>query len=200
MAEQEENDKMPNENDAESFADLHSSIKTRLYELSTDSKVHGFSNIFKTKYSVMRFIWILVIMAAIALCIFLVVSAAREFFEYSTTSRVQLVNQSPSPFPRITVCQSNPFVAADAQQFFTDLFVNSTDPDLEAMSSIFNNQSAYSSRQLYSLFKQYPMYMEYLKAVASDPSLNDTLKQALGFSYSYVNIFGIIFKVLLFSF
>jgi hypothetical protein len=157
-------------------------MSKRFVELSVDSKVHGYSNIFKTKYQLVRVVWICSILIAFSLSFYLIYMGINDYLKYSTTTRIQLLHESPQTFPRITLCQSSPFVWGNsAVSFFSDLLLNSNDENLNALRLIVN-QANVTQRDLYIFFKSNPIYLEYLKAVASDPRLDNFTKQSFGFS------------------
>ena len=81
-------------------------------------------NIARSRNPLQRFIWLLVLMTASALCLYLIVDAVRQYTSYRVTTIVRYHNGHPSIIntllPTITFCPINPFTTDFAFELITN--------------------------------------------------------------------------------
>ena len=81
-------------------------------------------NIARSRNPLQRFIWLLVLMTASALCLYLIVDAVRQYTSYRVTTIVRYHNQHPTvigiSLPTLTFCTINPFTTDFALELITN--------------------------------------------------------------------------------
>lgn len=160
-------------------------LKYRWQELWSSCSFDGFHYIFKEK-GFLRFFWILVVLGAITLSVFLFYGVLEQFFTYSeNTSFEEVLGNDKVDFPTVTICnlnavskkkiEANPYNMTLGQivDFYQDIRTGVYDPDRDnKILDIFRKQGVTS---MHDIFKQYEFTMseilndEHLKTLVSKP-------------------------------
>ena len=72
-------------------------------------KMDGVPNIIRSKISVLKIAWFLMIIAFSSVCVFLIAESIVEYLHYPVTTTTRLLQEQQSVFPTVTICQINPF-------------------------------------------------------------------------------------------
>ena len=70
---------------------------------------HAIPNYLNTKYLSVKIIWGIAWLIGVAFTLYLIISNIIEYFQYNVVSQARLVNEIPMVFPKITICNKNPF-------------------------------------------------------------------------------------------
>ena len=92
-------------------------IKKLFYEWIDKTTVHGLPNSAKEKRKALRIFWFLSFFASILFCIFLVTKNFESYFNYEKVSQVEMINEVPSVFPAISICNLNTFATEYSWSF-----------------------------------------------------------------------------------
>jgi hypothetical protein len=80
-----------------------------IYDWTLSSSVHGLSNIFRTKYILLKLIWATCLSLSIGYCSYLCVVQIENYFKYSVITTSTVINEAPTQFPAISICNLNSF-------------------------------------------------------------------------------------------
>ena len=145
-------------------------VNTIFLEWSRSVTYHGFPKIFIAKtHVVARILWALVFACLFSLTSLILVKNIMAFYEYNVMSTIEVVNESPTQFPTITICDSNPFTTKKAEQIFRNIseLIHGQDwektPYLEAMARVITTK-------------------DYIKQYVNVPEYGDKERQQLGFN------------------
>lgn len=99
-------------------------IKELFVEWSLVSTSHGWPSIFRVKRFYLKVMWAICFLASTGYCGFLVIMSIYDYLEYQVVTKIRLVSEKPVTFPAVTICNLNPFVTPEANQFILDYFSN----------------------------------------------------------------------------
>jgi len=125
---------------------------------------YAFNRVLKPNSLVIRLIWLLSLLIFSALCSFLIAKTITNYLQYEVVTKINLVNENPSPFPTISICNLAPF----------DRFSSKS---RKFLSKIVNNVS-----YEYKFGANTNSYRYYYMSNVFDLVKNDTERQLLGFS------------------
>ena len=72
-------------------------------------KIDGLANIFRTKYPLASFSWLVVFLFSAAFTTYLIILSINLYYERQVTSTVRYLTEKQSVMPTITICNINPF-------------------------------------------------------------------------------------------
>ena len=84
-------------------------LKGTLFEWSLLTKFECLSKVFEYKKTWARVVWALIFVVFSALTAWLVFKCVSDYHEYAIVTKTESVNDRPSEFPAITLCNKNPF-------------------------------------------------------------------------------------------
>ncbi|RNA38783.1 acid-sensing ion channel 1-like [Brachionus plicatilis] len=85
------------------------SYTQKLKEIVESSSMHGIPNVIRTKSTVIRIFWILIILSFFSYSTYSVVLIIIKYFQYNVIVRMKIVESYNSEFPAVTFCNINPF-------------------------------------------------------------------------------------------
>ena len=103
-------------NQSQSFSKrrlIKQKIHDKFYDMCLNSTVHGVSNIAKSENIVMKYIWIIAFFSFSSFAAILITISIFDFFEYNVNTNIQVINQIPTDFPAISICNLNTFKTSD---------------------------------------------------------------------------------------
>ena len=77
-----------------------------LKEFMSETTMHGVQYIFRGA-SLLRFIWLLGVLGALAGFIYFFATAVTDYLHYETNTKIDIVGRSQLPLPAVTICNSN---------------------------------------------------------------------------------------------
>ncbi|RMZ92818.1 acid-sensing ion channel 1 [Brachionus plicatilis] len=93
-----------------------------IFKKWTDSfTMHGFPNIFRTKYITVRMMWIILFLFSNGFCFYIITKNIMNFFKYEVVTTIKVAERDSLPFPAVTVCNANSFVTEGGLQYVSDV-------------------------------------------------------------------------------
>ena len=144
-------------------------IKEAFYDWSQETSFQAFPKIFKEKtHVIVRIFWSIIFLVFTGITVYLLAQGIIEYCEWSTASTVQIVRESPTQFPAITICDSNPFTSMNAQSLLEKLAMEKFNITISTMSD--------------TQFNVYKTDLnDYAKMVVNNPDFGDENRKLLGF-------------------
>jgi hypothetical protein len=143
--------------------------RTKLHDLLLTSTSHGLPNALRTPHISMRVMWSLCFLVSMSVCSYLIIKSVLAFFEYEVITKVRVVNEFQSEFPRILICNLNQFTTLKALEFLMDKQVKFSE-----------NLSLDKEEDLIRRHKRAMQYASY--------ALNDSEKRGLSFNLKDVMV------------
>jgi hypothetical protein len=135
------------------------------------SALDAFYRIFATNRIYLKVIWSVLILTALALCIWMIINSLIVYFDYRTKSLVRKSAQPKLTFPSLSICDSNYFKSRAASEYMTSFLYNSVGANFSNFQQFydFTNDSIYSilAWKFYETFS---------------PEFNDSLRRSFGYS------------------
>ena len=114
---------------------------------------HGLPNIFGTQVLAKKVLWALAWLLGAALTIYLISESIRDYFKYEVSIKSRIVNENPLLFPKVTICNMDPFTTNKSVQFLANsiknnknnsLMANKFSTDLELVNYFIEHQQEYN--------------------------------------------------------
>jgi hypothetical protein len=97
-----------------------------------NSTIHSFPKLIKTKYNLMRGIWIITTILSIGFCSWLIFQSINDYLNYEVVTKIRVFNEKESEFPMVTLCNADPFTSYKMRELVKS-FHNLTDDNLNQM-------------------------------------------------------------------
>ena len=152
----------------------HEHAKVLIAQWSLLTTFHCYPKIFQDKNIVLKLIWTFIFVAFSVLTAWLVIKAMIDYFQYELTSKIQVINEKPTFFPAVTICNTNAFSSLQAQHLIEQKFKETYDVDLESL--------AYKD-----VFSKLMQVNDITRLYANSPAFTDEQRLSMGF-VSYENI------------
>ena len=81
------------------------------------STFHGLPNIGKNNNYIIRLVWLTFVVTSFSYCFYSLVQCFVNFYKYEVTVSIKNVDELPSTFPAVTLCNINPFNEAYALDY-----------------------------------------------------------------------------------
>jgi hypothetical protein len=88
------------------------------------TKFDGFSKIFHTNHSLLKFVWLSLFLAFSVLTAYFVTKNFLDYFSFETVSKIEIKNEQPTQFIAVTICNANTFTTTKAQQLISNIAVS----------------------------------------------------------------------------
>lgn len=151
---------------SEAKAIMHDKIKD--WALSTTA--HGIPGVAKSTKTHTKILWIIFTVVSFGLCAYLLAKSIMQYLEFDVTSKIREDIRISIPFPTVSVCNVNPMVTPEANQFIRDYF------------NAKYNLNVTTYEELYELRNQTISYeMSWLIYRTYYPNFNNTLRQSFGY-------------------
>ena len=105
-------------------SDKKSRIKEELKELGLSTTGHVIALIVKSKYLPMKIFLFLAWLVGVALTLYLLITNIMDFYKYEVTTKTRLIREVPMIFPKVTICNSDPFVTNASIPFLASVIRN----------------------------------------------------------------------------
>lgn len=86
---------------------LSKELKTLLIEWASNSTSHGIPNIAKTDRIYLKILWLIFFLLSSSFCFYLIIKCLIEYSQYPVLTNIQLITETPTQFPAITICNLN---------------------------------------------------------------------------------------------
>lgn len=147
-------------------------LKKTFVKVLSESTAHGIPNFIKNEKNPIKMMWALFFLISIGLCAYLIISDIIIYFNYEVVTKIRQVNEFPSHFPTISICNVNYFTTDEALAYLKQVGSNLNYPD------IFDDNV---SNSLNSSYLKQTGLLYFLNGLGNTQKLNDTAKQALGY-------------------
>jgi hypothetical protein len=144
----------------------HLSWRKKLHDLLLTSTSHGLPNALRTPHTSMRVMWLLCFVASTGVCSYLIIKSFLAYLDYEVITKVRVVNEFQSEFPRILICNLNQFTTNKSLEFLSDKRFNDN----------LNNNGGGDGGEDDLRERRYNRAMQY-----ASYALNDSEKRALSF-------------------
>jgi hypothetical protein len=127
--------------------------KKSLIKWSLLTKFDCYSKIFETKHWLLQLTWLSLFVIFTAFTSYFVAKNIIDFFVYETISKIEIINEKPTEFPVITICNANPYTTLTASDLITNIIQSNFDTPFEALNSwemLDNYSSVYDLVKLYT--------------------------------------------------
>lgn len=135
------------------------------------SKIHGLDRVVLSKKLPLRVIWIVGLLCSAGLCSFLIARIIMDFLRYEVKSHIREIYPKEVPFPRIVLCNLNPMVTPQANQYIRDYFAKTF------------KLKANKYADLYDHGINPDKELNYLFYTTNYPNVNETLKRSFGYDF-----------------
>lgn len=83
--------------------------KNLLSKWCKQSSSHGLPKIFETKYLPIKIMWTIFFIASMSYCTYFIIRSIVQYTKYETNIKIIDLEDTPTIFPTITICNTNPF-------------------------------------------------------------------------------------------
>jgi len=97
-------------------------MKEDLRDAGESTTGHVIPLIVKSRYLPMKIFLFVVWLTGVALTIVLITYSIIDFFKYEVTTKTRYMRESPMLFPKVTICNNDPFPTLAAVTFLANLF------------------------------------------------------------------------------
>lgn len=115
------------------------SVKNKYFnvisEWSMVSTSHGLPNIFRNDNRLIKLFWILCTLVSWGYCFYLVIITFQDFFSYNVVSSSTLLNEAPTTFPAIDICNLNPYDGSLLNDSLINDVVSEAEKELTALNA-----------------------------------------------------------------
>lgn len=167
-----ENDRLEqNENENERRNDSwHKRLKYLASIFNSKSELNKIST---SKYLIIKLIWFMCLIILILICTVLIANAINKYYKYEVSSKIRDIYPQRLAFPVITICNNNPMVTPEANEFIRKYYYNEYNVDISTSDEFFdllNNGTINDENS----------FIEYM---VNDPNFNATLRESFGYNY-----------------
>ena len=140
--------------------------------------MHAIPNIFRTKHSFIKLMWILCFLTSSGLCAFTVYQNINNYFQFNVVTTTRLHREIPMIFPTITICNYNAFVTKYSYAYVkqTLSMFNITDLTNSTMLSVLISS-------VYNTTKNYYAARLILLEIAKSQKIDEQTKKLFGYSF-----------------
>jgi hypothetical protein len=108
---------------------------------------YALHRVVKKDFLLIRLMWLISLLLLSALCSFLIVKTVGNYLNYEVVTNIKIVNENPSPFPTISICNLKPFDGSYVEKFLMQIDSKLKKTDIEAEDFVLNYHS-YAYRYL----------------------------------------------------
>ena len=127
------------------------------------TKFDCYSKIFQTKNICAQLFWTAIFLIFTASTAYFVAANVLSFLEFEVITKIRIINEKPTIFPTVTICDANPFTALYTQQLMNKIILTEYGTDIYNLSNydasmnftdIFELAKMYTSSNLFSSTKK----------------------------------------------
>ena len=141
-------------------------VKSLAKEILYNSMAQASMKIFETPIIVLKIFLLVCVLISTAFSAYFVIESFLSYFSYEVTTTSRTLSETPAPFPKVTICNYNPFTTAESIEFLR-MINQITRPDIDMFNqtqlnrlnyaektdlftSIYNAATSYTLRQNFS--------------------------------------------------
>ena len=149
-------------------------IKSLIKETLYNSLAQAIIKIKESPYLTLKTFLLICVLALSGLCSYLIIELFLNYFSYGVNTTSRTLYETPALFPKVTICNVNPFTTQYAMEFLKEI-----SQELYPNIDIFNENQM---NQLNFTFKSTSINVIYRQALAKMNKLNETEKRKLSHS------------------
>ncbi len=119
---------------------------------------HGLPNVFKTKCRYKKFMWSFLWATGLIISSFLVSQTIKDYFNYDVTITSRVMNEYPLLFPKVTICNMDPFTTDKSVDFLATMIRQHTNEDISQFKSNLDLVNYFIENAEGSSFKKTAMF------------------------------------------
>lgn len=147
-------------------------IRQKFVELSQISSTHGYPRIFRTNNKLIKIMWTIFLLFSLTLCCYMISKSFLEYFQFQTTSKIEVKYETNTDLPAVTICLPNFFPSKKAKKFlYTE--IEKSVGDMRAFLAGAVNSTYDLRNRIYKLSLQ-----------TSTSKYDDEFRRSLGFNKS----------------
>lgn len=154
---------------------MKSEISTKVKKCAESSTIVSLSRIATTDRKSIKLMWTFFTLVCTGFCLFLIEENVKNYLEFNVVTRVRIINEFPSDFPTISICNLNQFTTNYSVQFLKNFARENNYPDIFNLTNLdLLNITEYDS--LLSVFSDLALF--------NVSSLNLTNDEKMRFSFA----------------
>ena len=124
MAEEIERQSNLDQKNKTSFRSKLSNVKETFLSWSKSADINCYTKMmdYSGNYFV-QFIWLVILLGSTGATFYLIAKSIMDYLKYDVTTQIQIVNELPTDFPTITLCDNNPFASNNAEEFMKNISI-----------------------------------------------------------------------------
>jgi len=142
-------------------------IKDEFIEWSLLTKFDCFSKIFQTKNFLLKFLWLSLFLIFTSLTAYFLSKNLLDYLNYDTVSKIDIINEKPTEFPALTICNTNPFTTSTAQLLISNITITNYGYDINKFTA-------------QEVLKNFSYVNEMTRMYVSQNSYGDSKRKLLG--------------------
>lgn len=88
-----------------------------------ESTSHGLPHVAKRKNVALKVLWLVCLLASASVCSYLVYSSIDDYIGWDTVSKIEIIQEIPTYFPTVSICNLNQLSTNFSIQFMRDLLI-----------------------------------------------------------------------------
>ena len=155
-------------------AQVKDKVKEKFVEWSQSSTSHGYPNIFRTKNTIVKIMWLIFLLAGLGVGIYMVIRGVREYLEFNVTTTIRKIKADSLVFPAVSVCNVNPFVTEEGARYVLDYFRDKYGENITSIADI------------KSVTENFDHDLDFLRQTVASPNFDSALRESFGYSEDYL--------------
>ena len=148
---------------------LAEKIKIKFFDWSQSVTYHCFAKIFKSKYNFLaKTFYSIIFLVFTGLTSYVLISNVIAYFKYDVISTLEVVNEKPVIFPKVTICNTNPFTSQQAEYLLK--------------TQILDNNLNIQNSNFFKITNEIKSAIAFAKSVVNNPEYGDENRKLLGFN------------------
>ena len=144
-------------------------VKQAFLAWSQSVTYHCFPKIFRKKANMAaRLVWALTFVSFAASTCYILLQIVVAYYQYNVVSTIVVVNERPTLFPVVTICDSNPFTSKEAQRLLEYLMATRLKQDVKTLPFL-------------TAMRYLDGIVSYMKSYVNSPQYSVLNKTRLGF-------------------
>jgi len=105
-------------------------VKSLAKEILYNSIAQASMKIFETPIVVLKLFLLVCVLISTGFSAYFVIESFLSYFSYEVTTTTRTLSETPAPFPKVTICNYNPFTTAESIEFLRMINLK-TRPDID---------------------------------------------------------------------
>ena len=146
--------------------------RENIIEFASSLSIHGIPNFVRSTSTASKICWAIVTVISLAVTGYYMYSGLDNFLAYDVTTKIRFIDEQPTNFPSVTICNVNPFTTKYSMEFLNQ--------SLTSNSLVLNGTAPLSTENL--VYQSLDAVWYSAISSAMSPETIDSKKQQLGFT------------------